>query len=241
MQKLVSLIKALLVFLTGAILRDTRGKVLYYHDISRKYTSMGTALGLFQSHVEILQTKGYKITNSIPTKPKEVMICFDDGWSGIWDYRDYLVKNQIFPTVFIIVDFIGKDGHLSLSQILELQQLGFRFEGHTYGHVSLTTVTGGVLHHELIESRIVLSGLLNKEVKEICFPRGKYSDSLVELALSNGYNKVYICTPGSCEARDTIIRRNLVQGCGLMEFLGVLNGGLILFSKRAERLHHLPD
>lgn len=230
--------KGLLIRLYGCLKQDSKGKVIYYHDISKAYTYQGTPLNLFMKQMEILKESGFRVVPHLPNKDNEIMICFDDGWKGIWDNRQFFFDNKIFPTVFLIVDFIGKDGYLSLNEILELQSHGFRFQGHTYSHRNVTEATGEELNRELIYSRIELSRILNKTVNEFCFPRGEYSDMLVNIALSNGYDRVFICTPGNVSANTSIVKRNLVQDCQPSEFKAILKGGLELFSKSAEKLHH---
>lgn len=232
------LIKRLLIRSYGFLKKDCKGKVIYYHDISKKYTNQGTPLNLFIKQMNILKESGYKVVPNLPSSDNEIMICFDDGWKGLWDNRQYFIDNNIFPTVFLIVDYIGKDGYLSKNEILELQSCGFKFQGHTFSHKNVTEVTGDDLNHELIYSRIELSKILGKTVNEFCFPRGEYSDTLVDIALSNGYDRVFICTPGNVNANTSIINRNLVQDCPPIEFKAILKGGLELFSKSAEKLHH---
>ena len=236
-KSLSAIVKSFLVFLAGLLFRNKEGKVLYYHDLSKRYTTMGTDFSLFQKHIGVIQSLGYTIVNHIPSKEKEIMICFDDGWNGIWDYQDFFIENHIFPTVFIVIDFIGDGKHLDLSRILSLQEKGFRFECHTYGHTSLTNVIGKDLYHELIESRETLSSMLKRNVTELCFPRGKYSERLINLALQNGYERLYISTPGTCSPEDKVIPRILAQDCDRLMLIGIINGGAAIFSRRLKRLH----
>lgn len=231
-------VKRLLILIYGFFRKDTFGKIIYYHDVSRKYTNQGTPIELFKKHMALLHKKGFEIVSEIPSKNKEVMICFDDGWRGVWDYRQYFIDKGIHPTVFLIVDFIGKEGYLSKHEILKLQSYGFKFQGHTYSHKNVTEVFGDELQRELVESRIVLSNLLNHKVDEFCFPRGEYSDDLVRKALYSGYNRVYICTPGNADKNDKVLKRNLVQKSTPNEFFAILNGGLGLFRNHVEKLHH---
>lgn len=232
------LIKKILIQSYGFLKGDYKGKVIYYHDISKKYTNQGTPLNLFIKQMKILKESGFRVVSELPSRDNEIMICFDDGWKGLWDNRQYFLDNNISPTVFLIVDYIGKDGYLSKDEILELQSCGFKFQGHTFNHKNVTEVTGDELDYELIYSRIELSKILDKNVNEFCFPRGEYSDKLVELALSNGYDRVFICTPGTVNTNSSVIKRNLVQDCQPNEFRAILNGGLELFSKYAEKSHH---
>ena len=232
-------LRDLLIVLMGILKRDRRGRVIYYHDLSRNYTTQGTPMDLFKAQMTALKEAGFRVVGCLPEQRNEVMVCFDDGWRGIWDEREYLIENKIIPTVFVVNNFIGKEGYLTLDEILELQQYGFRFQGHTYSHKSLTEVTGQELDHEMIEARDDLSEILHKNVDELCFPRGKYSDDLVKMAGENGYEKVYICAPGCYSPDDVIVHRNLVQEASPKVFKSVLRGGMDFLARHAERIHHL--
>lgn len=232
------IIKELLVRSYTSLFKDNGGKVIYYHDVSKKYTDQGTPMKLFIEHINVLKNNGFTIVSDLPKNRKEVMICFDDGWKGIWDERQYFIENGIYPTIFLINDYIGKTGYLSKDEIADLQSKGFRFQAHTFNHVNVTEISKDEYQHEFCDSRIELSKLTGKEVNEFCFPRGEYSDELVAYALSHGYKKVYICTPGNANFSDCVIKRNLVQTCSRKEFFAILNGGLKVLAKHAENLHH---
>lgn len=235
--KIKSKVKEILIRLCGGINKDVRGKVIYYHDISTTYTDQGTEFELFKSHIDEIETEGFRVVRDFPLKEKEVLICFDDGWKGIWEYRNYLFEKQIYPTIFLIVDNIGKSGYLSIEEIKTLQSMGFKFQGHTYSHKVVTGLNPSELNHEIIDARKDLSKIIGVEVDEFCFPCGDYSDSLIEFIMSNGYKRVYLSSPGS-QSDEAIIKRNLVQRSTPKELKAILHGGLCIFSKHLEKMHH---
>ena len=107
-----SIIKKALCFCAYVFHRNHNSKVIYYHDISTKYTEMGTDLELIKTHFEIVNQSGYTFVSSITKRQNQVMVCFDDGWAGIYDYKDFFIEQNITPTIFIAVDLIGSVGRI---------------------------------------------------------------------------------------------------------------------------------
>ena len=216
-------------------------KIIYYHDVSKKYTDMGTDLETIKRHFEMVKKYGYKIVNDITQSKGQVMVCFDDGWAGIYEAKGFFVENKVFPTVFIAVDLIGNPGYLTLQQIKELQNEGFLFEGHTWSHRDLTTFDDAGLHHELIDSKEELSRLLGKEVEALCFPQGRFSDKVYQKSVEAGYKTLYSSITGGyfdlLESKN-LICRNLVQSVTDKEFRYILNATSSFFVRRSIKLHY---
>jgi len=233
-------IKFILVNFYSQINKNIDGKVLYYHDIfkSVQYTNMGTHLKLFMKHIDVIYKNGFCIVNRLPYNTKEINICLDDAWAGIWEVRDYFIDNKIFPTIFVALDLIGKDGYLSLKQILFLQNEGFNFQSHTCSHRDLTSLNSEELIFELAESKRKLSIILNKEIDSICYPMGFYNGSILSLSFSLGYKYIYLSVPGSCIESNTIINRNLVQDASPKLLKNILYGGLDVLKKRTNKRHN---
>lgn len=209
-------------------------KVVYYHDIGKRYTDMGTDFGLFKKHISIIKKSGYEIVPSINQKEKQIMICFDDGWAGIYDYKDFLIANNIVPTIFIAVELIGKDGYLSISQIKEMINLGFQFESHTWTHKDLTTFSNEGLEHEIKDSKNKLENLFDIYISSICYPLGRFSYKIKVMCTSAGYKKQFTSIEGSyfdLEEEGLICRKCAQFATPFMFFL-MLNSNSSIFKKK---------
>lgn len=220
---------------------NRKSKIIYYHDITKKYTDMGTDFNLFRKHIKIIREEGYSIVPEINNDVNQIMICFDDGWAGIYDTKNFFLKNNIQPTVFLAVDLIGKDGYLSLSQIIELRELGFHFESHAWSHFNLSTFSVQGLKRELFDSKIELSRLLNQEISSLCFPQGYFSKMVIKLSTEYGYNKLYSSIPGAYSDlidSHNVICRNLVQFVSPRLFKLIIKTTPVFFKKRSYRLHY---
>lgn len=242
-----NIIKLVIMFFSSILHRNKKSKILFYHDVylTTNYKAkdddvyMGTPLELFKEHVNTIRKEGYVFVPRIVKEKGEVSIMLDDGFRGVYENRNYFYENNIFPTIFIAVDLIGKDGFLSKDEILELQNHGFNFECHSWTHTNLATKTDDELIKDLLESKKYLSELLGKDVTEICLPIGYYNKHLIEKIKEYGYKKVYSSIPGNVFELGPfdMIRRNLLQFASASEVKYVLRGGNEMIKKRYEKLH----
>ncbi len=220
-------------------------KVIYYHDIHAgdPYTQMSTDIELFEMHLDILQREGYKVVPEIRASQKEVEITFDDGFQGIYDNFSLFHDRQIPVRVFLISSFIGKKNYMSKEAVSDLLKTGlFHIGSHTVSHENLDIKTEKEIAYELQRSKEVLENLFATEVETLCYPRGRFTDRVVEMAKNTGYKKQYTCLPGAYfgHFKEGLINRSLVQHASKNEFLYILNGADRMFYKRYLRQHYHP-
>lgn len=231
-----------IILLGGYIFHyNKKSKVIYYHDIGLNFTSMGTPWKLFEKHMNLVRKCGYTIVDNITERDRQIQVCFDDGWSGIYEMRHKIVEMNIHPTIFIAVDLIGTEGHLTKEQILEMQSIGFIFECHTWSHQDLTLLPDSLLNQEIVASKLEISNLLGKEVDSICFPKGRYSNKIVAISKNAGYKKIYLSLHGSYYKleKDTLICRLLCQSVNERNFKYMINGESKFFFNRTINQHKL--
>ena len=228
-------IKNLVLFLFSVLHRDIKPKVVFYHDIGKKYTDMGTDVALFRAHMRHLRACD--------------VVCFDDGFRGVWDERELLASVKGRVKVFLAIDLIGKEGYLSWDEILTLAaEYGVDFQCHTWSHQTLAGDyneevpeptegrTEAWFHHELIDSKRVLEEHLHKRVLSLCFPVGFFSDEVVDRCRAAGYEEVYASYPDNL-TNDYVKARCLVQDLSELGFKSVLRGGMNVFKRRYLRMH----
>jgi len=242
MLKIKQIIKKLILWCFYVFYKKDYGsKIIYYHDIFDKtqYTAMGTSLDMFKKHIQVINDNGFRIVDKIQKQVNEIMICFDDGFCGIYDIKDFFIQNDIKPLVFIAVELIGKEDYLSKEKILELQSLGFQFEGHAWSHSDLTKFGDEELKRELLDSKIYLSELLGKDVTSLCFPQGYFSDKIIEKSIGYGYERLYTSLSGNFydDIGKNLHTRNLVQHVTPTELKYTLLGNSKSRYKRAIKLH----
>jgi peptidoglycan/xylan/chitin deacetylase (PgdA/CDA1 family) len=241
---MLKLFKSILLQIGAILTRSTSSKVVFYHDVhcfAKKYTDMSTSIEMFSAHIDMIHRQKFEIVTTISEKSGQVQICFDDGFMGIYDNRNYFIEQKIYPTVFLAVSLVGTDGYLGRDEIIELHRSGFRFQSHAWSHENLTLFDDKLLAYELEASKEYLEKLLDHPVNEICFPLGYFSDRVCSACLKAGYQLLYSSIPGSYHKRDQegLIPRHLVQSYTPHEVIAVLHGGLLLFKNRYRKAHYV--
>jgi len=226
-------LKSALMF--GRVLwrRDAAPKVVFYHDVGTAYTPMGTGRATFWTHVSLLRNGD--------------VVCFDDGFRGVWDERKVFRAHGLHPLVFLAVRLVGQSGYLTWDEVRTLQNdYGFEFQCHTWSH---QTLAGEMINEspveerseawyrrELLESKSELERQLCRPVSALCFPVGNFSEDVLRRCREAGYVQVYSSYPGNV-TDEYIQPRCLVQDFSALGFKLALNGGMMAFRDRYLRMH----
>ena len=154
-------------------------------------------------------------------KGKLLSITFDDGFAGIYRYRNLFNRKNMKTTIFLISDYIGmldkweislfgfKFKHLDVSQIKELSKDGHEFGSHTATHKSLTELNDLELERELKDSKQKIEDILEKEVKSISVPFGRIDERVYEKCLQYGYKNI-VSIGETSFTRDNLFRSKQV-------------------------------
>lgn len=235
MSILTNKVKEVAVVANALARKNCTPKVLFYHDVGCVWTNMGTLANVFWRHMALLR--------------KGDVVCFDDGFRGIWAAREVFVKRQIKPKVFLAVALVGQEGYLNWDEIRTLQKdYGFDFQCHTWSHQTLVGPyndevaeppegrTEEWYRHELVDSKVELERQLGKKVSALCFPVGYFSDDIIRRCKEAGYEKVYASYPGDV-TDDYVQPRCIAQDLSPLAFRATLNGGMMIFEGRYKKLH----
>jgi len=229
---------------TGALLHDNReSKVIYYHDIhtSSAHTPMSTSVELFLNHLDIAASNDYRFRAEITQAEGELEITFDDGFRGLYENFSLFVDRKIPVRIFLVSGFIGKKGYLGASEIREMAKTGLLYVGsHSRTHQNLDTLPREELIEELAGSKKKLEDLLGIPVETLCFPRGRFSDPVLEEAADAGYTKLYSSLPGAYhkQFKPGLIHRSLAQHATPSEFKAILRGGDRIYYSRYLKMHY---
>jgi len=227
---LSSFIRIAIIRVASIFFFSGRSKLIFYHDIhsNKKYTVMSTSIELFKKHINIIRENGYEIVNEITKPLGQIEICFDDAFLGLYDNIELIKELNIPIHLFVVSFFLEKENHINKEQLLLLNKLTqIKVSSHTQAHQVLNIASESLLKNELENSKNSLEGLLNISVDTICYPEGKFNNTVVELAEGVGYNRQYSSLPGFYfnDFLPNVKRRSLVQFAGKKEFKAILKGG----------------
>jgi peptidoglycan/xylan/chitin deacetylase (PgdA/CDA1 family) len=112
---------------------------------------------------------------------KPVIITFDDGYEDNYtNVYPILEKYNVKATIFIFTDAVNTPGYLTATQIRSMPLVSF--QSHTVTHRKLTELRKDEIRYELAASQDILSRMTGKEVYAICYPVGKFNDTVLDLA-----------------------------------------------------------
>jgi peptidoglycan/xylan/chitin deacetylase (PgdA/CDA1 family) len=134
--------------------------------------------------------------NSVPPRP--VVLTFDDGYEDFYfNVLPILQKYQVKATVFVIPNFIGKEGYLNLEELQKLRGSGLvEIASHTLNHAYLKNLKIDLAKKEIQESKTKLESLLGIGVYSFAYPWGAFSKETLQMVRAAGYTTAVSVIPG---------------------------------------------
>lgn len=187
--------------------------VLCYHRVTPKINSIyDITPEMFEEHLQFFKANGYHpITalqyfkfqdqpENLPQKP--IILTFDDGSKGHYQYVFHLLKQYGFKATFFIYPaavFEKNDYSITWDELLEMTTAGMDIESHTYTHPFLThTKTRPddprylkYLDHELKDSKDLLEQKLHTKVEFLAYPYGWHNCIVETKAVEAGYQGTF--------------------------------------------------
>lgn len=163
------------------------GIVLMYHHVTDEHVDTNEScqhrISLFKDTLMRFKEDGYLFVSveealnlmSIKSIQKFVIVTFDDVPESMYHNAYPILKELDIPFVlFITTSFIDKQGYLSRSQIIELDNDPLCTIGaHTVTHPMLRTVDNSF--EELRQSKCILETLIGHSVDFMAYPFGRQS------------------------------------------------------------------
>ena len=180
--------------------------VIYYHnitDLEKGFSYQTKSFKNFKNEMTFLNEQKRKISvvsfDDFVKKNVEknnVIITFDDGLRGVYDYAFPVLKEYGLPfTMFIETSKIGADSkYITWEEIKEMDKSGLlTIGGHTHSHPDCSKIDSESLKQEITKSNSIILDKMGYMPKAFCFPYGYYNKENVKTIKSlNCYN--FICS-----------------------------------------------
>lgn len=175
--------------------------ILMYHHVDGRgeASSISVSPGNFRRQMRFLSEHNYNVIslgkfvqgrlNKREFPRNTVVITFDDGYRDNFIFAYPVLKKYNFPaTIFVITDFIDREGYLTSRQIKEMLSSGLVTIGsHTISGAYLPGRDSIEIEREIALSKKILENRLDEKVDFFCYPIGGFSSGIQEIIKRNGY------------------------------------------------------
>jgi peptidoglycan/xylan/chitin deacetylase (PgdA/CDA1 family) len=128
---------------------------------------------------------------------KRFIITLDDGYKDVLTEAYPILASFGFKaTIFVIVNEIGKPGHLNWWDIKFLESQGWEVGSHTMSHLNLTPLSPSQQWKEIYESKRILEEKLGHPIYFISYPAGRFNEQVIQLVKEAGYLGAVTTIPG---------------------------------------------
>ncbi len=178
--------------------------ILMYHDIlPTKQVFFDVTPDELEKQLKLLQEQGATpitfdqlathLRTGMPLPKKPVMLTFDDGYGGHYEYVYPLLKKYNYPGIFsIYTKGVGNNvgrSHVSWQQLKEMSADPLvTIASHSVSHPDdLRVFPDDKLKTEIQESKRVLEEKLGIPIRYFTYPAGKYDKRVADLVREAGY------------------------------------------------------
>lgn len=184
--------------------RLARVPVMMYHDIlAQKEVFFDVTPAEFEQQLQLIKTKGLTpislnqltvhLQTGLPLPGKPILLTFDDGYGGHYEYVFPLLKKYGYPAVFsIYTSKVGDNAGRSHVNWDQLRQMSadplITVAAHSITHPrDLTELPDDKLRMEVIESKRLLEAQLGIPIRYFTYPEGNYDQRVARLVREAGY------------------------------------------------------
>lgn len=175
--------------------------ILCYHDVTPNNPDNNELLvnpEKFKEQLQYLKDNNYTpisldefydyLRNNQPIPEKSVVITFDDGYKGNYEYAYPLLKEFKFPaTVFVISNYVGAPDFMTAEQLKEMSDNGIEIESHTFKHDDLSKLDETQQLETLKKSKNDLEKIIEKPIDFVAYPFGRHNSNTRIAAEKAGY------------------------------------------------------
>lgn len=213
--------------------------VIMYHRVIKDESEKGVhgtyvTVEQFEEQMKYLKKKGYEtvtfkdlLNNRYKQRfdkdKKWIMLTFDDGYKDNYENAFPILKKYQFKGIIYILDGIeynkwdvDNPGNpekrftlMNQDELLEMQNYGIEFGGHTSTHPRLAELSTEQVKSEIINSKSNIEKIIGKELLSFAYPYGSLNEEVKKIPQEAGYKFAVATDSGSIVFSDDLfeIRR----------------------------------
>lgn len=213
--------------------------VIMYHRVIKDEREKGVhgtyvTVEQFEEQMKYLKKKGYEtvtfkdlLNNRYKQRfdkdKKWIMLTFDDGYKDNYENAFPILKKYQFKGIIYVLDGIeynkwdvDNPGNpekrftlMNQDELLEMQNYGIEFGGHTSTHPRLAELSTEQVKSEIINSKSNIEKIVGKELLSFAYPYGSLNEEVKRIPQEAGYKFAVATDSGSIVFSDDLfeIRR----------------------------------
>jgi peptidoglycan/xylan/chitin deacetylase (PgdA/CDA1 family) len=172
--------------------------ILNFHGIGQPIRNFWSG----EEPVWIGETKFEAVLDEVKGR-EDVLVTFDDGnVSDIEIALPALQARGMKAHFYIVSDFVGQKGFLSVNDVKTLQVAGMVIGNHGKRHRPWRGMAAGELREELVEAKDRLEQIITVRIHYAACPYGEYDRRVLTHLRECGYERVYTSDGGrACKSR----------------------------------------
>lgn len=213
--------------------------VIMYHRVIKDESEKGVhgtyvTVEQFEEQMKYLKKKGYETVTfkdllnnrykqRFDKNKKWIMLTFDDGYKDNYENAFPILKKYQFKGIIYVLDGIeynkwdvDNPGNpekrftlMNQDELLEMQNYGIEFGGHTSTHPRLAELSTEQVKSEIINSKSNIEKIIGKELLSFAYPYGSLNEEVKRIPQEAGYKFAVATDSGSIVFSDDLfeIRR----------------------------------
>ncbi|QJD72403.1 polysaccharide deacetylase family protein [Marinobacterium sp. LSUCC0821] len=209
-----------------------------YHSINERVDNLNAELAVdpknFEKQLKLLKSKEYEfctiseLIDSHKSNTKCVAITFDDGFKDNYEIAFPLLKKYGAKATIYLAPEISEIEKLSPEMIREMATSGLvEFGAHTLNHINLQNCDLETARFEVLTSKSRVEELTGKRCNAFAYPFGRFTDEVVDIVKTSGFNSAVTVKKGISEIVDPfrIMRISVLRSTNLLQFRIALSRG----------------
>ena len=226
--------------------KNAKVPTLMYHSITDDMSYIEYSINAvspvdFEKQLKYISENGYQTIffddlENLGKYTKPIILTFDDGFIDFYKEAFPLLKkyNQK-ATLFVVVGYISCDPYCTVEQLKEMEESGLvDVQVHTQSHKNLTTLNKEDLEKEVVGSKEILEGYLNKNVTSLCYPYGAYNSTVSNLVSKNYLYAITMdegCYDVNLHTYQNIPRYTIPRGISIDKFVNYISKSFVEIKK----------